>query len=81
MGTQQKSDIGDQTGITMKKSNRIALINSPILKGVFSHPLLIPLGLAYLAAVLEKDGQEVKIIDCPACKISHEQLKKRAVFF
>ena len=73
--------MSDRTGITMKEKNRIALVNSPILKGVFSHPLLIPLGLAYLAAVLEREGQEVKIIDCPACKISHEQLRNELSSF
>ena len=62
------------TGLKMEKT-RIVLINSPILKGVFHHPLLIPLGLAYLAAVMEKDGHEVKVIDCPACKLDHENLK------
>jgi glutamine amidotransferase-like uncharacterized protein len=37
----------------MKKTSRIALVNPPVLKGVFHHPLLPPLGIAYLAAVLE----------------------------
>ncbi len=41
----------------------------------FHHPLLLPLSLAYLAAVLKKEGHEVKVIDCPACSIDHEKLK------
>jgi anaerobic magnesium-protoporphyrin IX monomethyl ester cyclase len=65
----------------MQEKTKVALVNSPFLKGVFHHPLLIPLGLAYLAAVLEKDGQEVKIIDCPACKMDHEDLKKELASF
>ena len=65
----------------MEKTSKVALINSPILKGVFHHPLLIPLGLAYLAAVLEKEGHEVKVIDCPACKIDHEKLKTELSLF
>jgi radical SAM superfamily enzyme YgiQ (UPF0313 family) len=59
----------------MEKKTKIALVNSPVLKGVFQHPLTPPLGLAYLAAVLERDGHEVRVIDCPACAIDHEKLK------
>jgi radical SAM superfamily enzyme YgiQ (UPF0313 family) len=29
----------------------------------------------YLAAVLEQDGYEIKIIDCPVCKIDHGKLR------
>ncbi len=57
------------------KTTKIALINSPLQEKVFNHPLLIPLSIAYLAAVLKKEGHEVKFIDCPACNINHEQLK------
>jgi hypothetical protein len=55
----KKSQMASQRGSIMEKTSKVALINSPILKGVFHHPLLIPLGLAYLAAVLEKEGHEV----------------------
>jgi anaerobic magnesium-protoporphyrin IX monomethyl ester cyclase len=58
----------------MKKTNKtkIALVNPPI---VTRHPQLPPLGLMYLAAVLEQDGYEIKIIDCPVCNIDHEKLR------
>jgi anaerobic magnesium-protoporphyrin IX monomethyl ester cyclase len=65
----------------MKKTSKIALVNPPVLKGVFHHPLLPPLGLAYLAAVLEQDGHEVRVIDCPACAIDHDQLKMELASF
>jgi len=35
-----------------------------------------PLGLAYMAAVLEKEGHEVKIIDMPAERTDEDKLKK-----
>ena len=62
----------------MKKVNeatKIALVNSPLLQGTYRHPLFPPLGLAYLAAVLEQADFEVRIMDCPVCKIDHEKLK------
>ena len=35
-----------------------------------------PLGLTYIAAMLEKDGHEVKIIDMPAEHTNEDKLKK-----
>ena len=60
-----------------KKANKtkVALINTPLLEGVAHHPLFPPLGLAYLAAVLEQNDFEVKVMDCPVCEIDHEKLK------
>jgi anaerobic magnesium-protoporphyrin IX monomethyl ester cyclase len=54
---------------------KIALVNTPLLEGVAHHPLFPPLGLAYMAAVLEQNDFEVKIFDCPVCEINHEKLK------
>ncbi len=54
---------------------KIALVNSPLLQGVSHHPMFPPLGLAYMAAVLEQNDFEVKIFDCPVCEINHEKLK------
>jgi anaerobic magnesium-protoporphyrin IX monomethyl ester cyclase len=65
----------------MEKKTKIALVNSPVPKGVFHHPLFPPLGLAYLAAVLEQDGHEVMVIDCPSCALNHEDLKKKLSSF
>ncbi|MCX8154048.1 MAG: B12-binding domain-containing radical SAM protein [Candidatus Bathyarchaeota archaeon] len=61
----------------MKKMNKapIALVNSPLIEETYHHPLFPPLGLAYLAAVLEQNNFDVKIIDCPACKMDHEKLR------
>jgi radical SAM superfamily enzyme YgiQ (UPF0313 family) len=60
---------------------KIALVNTPLLEGVAHHPLFPPLGLAYMAAVLEQNGFEVKIMDCPVCEINHEQLKAELTSF
>jgi anaerobic magnesium-protoporphyrin IX monomethyl ester cyclase len=58
---------------------KIILINPPALK-VESCSLLgitvPPLGLAYLAAVLEKEGHLVKIIDAPVLKASLHQVER-----
>lgn len=59
----------------MLKSVKISLINPPPLKGVYRHQPYLPLGLAYLAAVLEKNGHTVKVIDCPALEMNLEKLK------
>ena len=56
---------------------RIALVNPPILKGVFRHQLYLPIGLAYLAAVLEENEHEVTVIDCPALEMDHEKLRAK----
>src|SRR3972149_9398437 len=55
------------------KAAKIALVNSPLLQGTYRHPLFPPLGLAYLAAVLEQEDFEIRIMDCPVCKINHEK--------
>ena len=66
---------------------RIALVNPPFsledlvgktesMKSVMN--IIQPLGLAYVAAVLEKAGHEVVIYDCQL-GITHEELSKRLV--
>jgi anaerobic magnesium-protoporphyrin IX monomethyl ester cyclase len=57
------------------KATKIALVNSPLLEDAYHHPLFPPLGLAYLAAVLEQNDFEVRIMDCPVCRMNHEKLK------
>ncbi len=54
---------------------KIALVNSPLLVGAGHHPLFPPLGLAYMAAVLEKNDFEVQIFDCPVCGTDHKKLR------
>src|SRR3972149_3841676 len=65
----------------MSKAAKIALVNPPILKGVYHHQLYLPMGLAYLAAVLEKNQYEITVIDCPASNIDHEKLKTKIAAF
>src|SRR3972149_2058458 len=54
---------------------KIALVNTPLLEGIAHHPLFPPLGLAYMAAVLEQNGFEIRVFDCPICEINHDKLK------
>ena len=65
--------------IVMKTNKaKIALVNTPLLEGASqftNHPSFPPLGLAYMAAVLEQNDFEVKIFDCPVCEIDHEKLR------
>ncbi|MDX1814158.1 MAG: cobalamin-dependent protein, partial [Candidatus Bathyarchaeia archaeon] len=56
------------------KAAKIALVNSPLIEADYSHPLFPPLGLAYLAAVLEQNNFEVRIMDCPICRMDHKKL-------
>ena len=60
---------------------RIALVNPPLLPEVFRHPLSLPLGIAYLAAVLENDEHEVKVVDCPPLSMNHDRLKREIASF
>jgi len=43
-------------------------------KGGYRHQVYLPIGLPYLAAVLEKDEHEIEVIDCEALEIDHEKL-------
>jgi anaerobic magnesium-protoporphyrin IX monomethyl ester cyclase len=64
----------------MTASNRKAktvLVNPPPLKGVYRHQLYLSLGLAYMAAVLEENGHEVTVIDCPAQNMDQQMLKAK----
>jgi len=61
----------------MHRKAKTSLVNPPPLKGVYRHQLYLPMGLAYLAAVLEEDGHEVTVIDCPALEMNLEQLKTK----
>jgi anaerobic magnesium-protoporphyrin IX monomethyl ester cyclase len=41
----------------------------------------LPIGLAYLAAVLEKAGCELTVFDCPALEMDHKKLGAKLVSF
>jgi radical SAM superfamily enzyme YgiQ (UPF0313 family) len=56
---------------------KITLVNPPYPPSVHSHPPFIPLGLGYLAAVAQKAGHEVIVIDCQAEKLTHDTLRSR----
>lgn len=54
---------------------RTTLVNPPYPQRAHQHPPFIPLGLGYLAAVLEKNQYQVDIVDCQALKLSYEDFK------
>jgi radical SAM superfamily enzyme YgiQ (UPF0313 family) len=56
---------------------KITLVNPPYPPNVHSHPPFIPLGLAYLGAIAEREGHEVTVIDCQAEKLGYEDFRKR----
>jgi len=53
----------------------ITLVNPPYPRGAHRHPPFIPLGIGYLAAVLEKNQYEVDVIDCQALKLTYEEFE------
>jgi anaerobic magnesium-protoporphyrin IX monomethyl ester cyclase len=53
----------------------VTLVNPPYPEGAHQHPPFIPLGIGYLAAVLEKNCYQVDVIDCQALRITHEQCR------
>lgn len=54
----------------------VTLIKPPLIfsKNSYSTPLTLPIGLAYMAAVLEKAGYRVKILDCPSLGMNEIRL-------
>lgn len=56
---------------------KITLVNPPYPPHVHSHPAFIPLGLAYLGAVAQKEGHEVNIIDCQAEHLTYDLFRQR----
>ena len=65
----------------MSNKAKVALVNPPTLKGVFHHQLYVPIGLAYLAAILEKNGHDITVIDCPALGMDQGELKRKLESF
>ena len=53
----------------------ITLVNPPYPVGSHHHPPLTPLGIGYLAAVLEKNQYEVDVLDSQALKLTHEEVR------
>ena len=53
----------------------VTLVNPPYPMGAHQHPPFTPLGLGYLAAVLEKNQYKVDVIDCQALRFSYDDFK------
>src|SRR5512135_3755775 len=64
-----------EPGFVMATKTKIALVTPPITQKVAHHPLYPPLGLAYMAAVLEQNNFEVKIIDSPVLDFDHQKIR------
>ena len=54
----------------------VSLVNPPYPKGAHQHIPFPQLGMGYLAAVLEKNGYTVNVIDCQALNISFDEFKQ-----
>lgn len=76
---QTYNENGEQIKKPLKKGNpktavKILLINPPIR--TWSEPNIPPLGLGYIASVLEYDGHKVEILDINAHRYSQKQVEK-----
>ncbi|UCC57629.1 MAG: cobalamin-dependent protein [Candidatus Bathyarchaeum sp.] len=60
---------------------QVTFVNPPYPPGAHQHPPFLPLGIGYLAAVLEKNGYDVNVIDCQALHLTlsevENELRKR----
>jgi len=54
---------------------QVTFVNPPYPTGSHRHPPFIPLGIGYLAAVLEKNGYDVNVIDCQALKLTLKEVE------
>lgn len=61
---------------------RICLVNPPLTRKEAAGKmtriinLLPPLGIGYIASLLEREGFQVKIIDCPPLNLTHADLRR-----
>jgi anaerobic magnesium-protoporphyrin IX monomethyl ester cyclase len=62
-----------------KKSAKVVLVNPPPPTGAFVHYQNPLIGLAYMAAVLEKNGHRVAIVDCPPLNINYDRLRNEII--
>ncbi len=62
---------------------KVLMINPPYNSSKYKFIGLVapPLGIAYIAAVLEADGVQVKIIDAPAVDMDYETIQKEVIGF
>jgi len=54
----------------------VTLVNPPYPKRSHQHPSLIPLGIGYLGAVLEKNGYSAKVVECQALKLTYSDFRR-----
>ena len=54
---------------------QVTFVNPPYPTGSHRHPPFIPLGIGYLAAVLEKNGYDVNVIDCQALPLTLDEVE------
>ncbi len=54
----------------------VTLVNPPYPTQPYQHTPFPPLGLGYLAAVLEKNQYDVDVIDCQASNLSYDDFKR-----
>ena len=54
---------------------QVTFVNPPYPTGSHRHPPFIPLGIGYLAAVLEKNGYDVNVIDCQALELTLKEVE------
>ncbi|PVX25750.1 MAG: B12-binding domain-containing radical SAM protein [Candidatus Bathyarchaeum sp.] len=55
---------------------QVTFVNPPYPAGSHRHPPFIPLGIGYLAAVLEKSRYDVNVIDCQALPLTMKEVEK-----
>ena len=73
--------MGYGSSMTASNKTKVALVTPPVTEKVAHHPLFPPLGLAYMAAVLEQSNIEVTIIDSPVLNFNHQNLKSELEAF
>ena len=54
----------------------VTLVNPPYRTRPHQHPPFPPLGIGYLAAVLEKNNFKVEVIDCQASRFTYDDYKR-----
>jgi len=54
---------------------QVTFVNPPYPTGSHRHPPFIPLGIGYLAAILEKNGYDVNVIDCQALSLTLNEVE------
>jgi anaerobic magnesium-protoporphyrin IX monomethyl ester cyclase len=59
-----------------EKRMHVTLVNPPYPQGAHQHPPFTPLGLGYLAAVLEQNNYKVDVVDCQASHLTYDDFRQ-----